>query len=85
MACAGDSNKICGGYDAITIYEYTEVTDSDYTYMGCFTDSKLNRVMGSKIVNSSMTTEVSSQVTAWMPICRNKSRRVSYVLGGIYA
>lgn len=63
MECAGDSSQLCGGFNAINVYEYTDETNSEYTYMGCYTDSSSNRVMGSMSVSSSMTIDVSDQVT----------------------
>lgn len=59
MSCAGDASQICGGRDAINVYEYTGVTNTAYTYLGCFTDDTSNRVMGDMTVSSSMTLDVS--------------------------
>lgn len=75
MTCSGDSSEVCGGFDAIQVYEYlddapTPVAPSpvaptpsgDYESVGCFVDDNQDRVLtGDSVLstNSVMTAEVS--------------------------
>lgn len=53
--CTGDVAQTCGGYDAISVYCFggvvpapptpAPVEPSAYTYMGCFADSKDDRLL----------------------------------------
>lgn len=53
--CTGDTSQTCGGFDAISVYSFgggapappapAPVEASKYTYMGCFADSKDNRLL----------------------------------------
>lgn len=62
MACAGDETQLCGGFDAISVYEFysEETSTSGETdgYLGCFQDGNGNRLMTEKAVSSAMTAEV---------------------------
>ena len=66
MACLGDSNQICGGRNAISIYEYalniqkpTATTLDAYQTLGCYADQKYDRVFDvSRDKSRAMTTEV---------------------------
>lgn len=64
--CGGDASETCGGFYAMSVYEYDDaadddvgdgVDDGDYTYVGCYFDTKTSRVLsGSSTSSSSMTT-----------------------------
>ena len=52
--CAGDAAQTCGGYNAISVYEYL-----DYPFVGCFKDSSDRVLSGAaKLDDPAMTTEV---------------------------
>ncbi|CAN0265438.1 unnamed protein product, partial [Laminaria digitata] len=56
--CAGDASQTCGGCPAISVYE----SNTDATrpgYLGCWADSKSNRIMTYMQSRSSMTNDVS--------------------------
>ncbi|CAM9713152.1 unnamed protein product, partial [Laminaria digitata] len=58
--CAGDSTQLCGGRDAISVYEYETVEQPSSEFLGCWRDSQSARIMD--VVESdarSMTNEVS--------------------------
>lgn len=63
--CAGNSDEICGGRNAMSVYSSgsgpapAPVPDtSGPTYIGCFADTKDDRIMTDKMSSSSMTSEV---------------------------
>lgn len=67
MNCRGDDNQTCGGRNAISIYEYAlnipkpTATKSDaYQSLGCYVDTKYDRVFDVSVEKDpDMTTEVS--------------------------
>ena len=57
--CAGDASQTCGGRNAISVYEYnTDVTPPES--LGCWADTKSDRIMDVVQSSSSMTNDVSS-------------------------
>ncbi|CAM9951820.1 unnamed protein product, partial [Pylaiella littoralis] len=47
-SCAGDSTKICGGFDAISVYSsngQVPTPEVDYESVGCYADPEDNRSM----------------------------------------
>lgn len=61
--CAGDDSQTCGGYNAISLYEYATTEIIRYRELGCFVDNKHDRVFSgiSKKGDPAMTTEVSAR------------------------
>lgn len=54
MPCTGDADEICGGPNAINVYQY-----ADYTLEGCFVDSSVARVLtADATANGAMSTDV---------------------------
>ncbi|CAM9539704.1 unnamed protein product, partial [Laminaria digitata] len=43
--CAGDDTQTCGGFNAISVYEYSTVVVTPAQYLGCWRDSQSARVM----------------------------------------
>lgn len=80
MECSGDGTQICGDFDAISLYEYSDTsptpvpptpepppkpTEDEYISLGCFGDVGGSRVFrASASESSSMTTEVGRLVAA---------------------
>lgn len=61
MDCSGDDTRICGGRDAISVYQYDE---SPYVDVGCYVDDATRVLTGeSQAGNPYMTTEVRRQMT----------------------
>lgn len=56
--CAGDSSQTCGGRNAISVYAYDTVPTLPQ-YLGCWQDSRRNRIMDVVQSDSSMTNDVS--------------------------
>lgn len=59
--CSGDPNETCGGYAAISVYKYNDIPVEAPllgSYVGCYVDSKSNRVMTDLNVDLDMTREV---------------------------
>lgn len=78
--CAGDDSQTCGGYNAISLYEYAT---RRYRELGCFVDDKHDRVFSgiSRLGDPTMTTEVSardSRVTG--ATCRRAAEYIRNVL-----
>lgn len=66
MACGGAPQEICGGVNAMNVYQYTTATPEPTpapggaTDLGCWGDSQEGRIMGSIVLtDSAMTTAVS--------------------------
>lgn len=59
ITCAGDPDTTCGGYYAFDLYqlEWAEAPTSE-EYVGCFADSKHDRVMFNMMVSQNMTETV---------------------------
>lgn len=78
MACSGDDSTTCGGRNAISIY-YGDSTpeptptptpapvsdwgEEDYTYLGCFADSVVDRVLSgsASLKEAELTIDVSKR------------------------
>ncbi|CAM9763241.1 unnamed protein product, partial [Sphacelaria rigidula] len=45
MACSGDDSTTCGGRSAISVYFASDPEEEEYTYLGCFADSVVDRVL----------------------------------------
>lgn len=58
FACSGDTEEICGGYDAFNLYRIDSDLASPADYIGCFADDKLDRVLHNKKVIDDNTPEV---------------------------
>lgn len=57
--CAGDETEICGGFFAISVYQYPDVVITPTpTFLGCWGDSKGGRIMMNKQTDGTMTTDV---------------------------
>lgn len=68
MACAGNPNEICGGSNAISVFNNTlyqppanlaNVTGTNYTYQGCYKEITNSRLLasGSYTSSTNMTVE----------------------------
>lgn len=55
--CAGDASQTCGGQGAISAYE-NDLFETPPGYLGCWQDSRSNRVMDVVQSDSSMTNDV---------------------------
>ncbi|CAM9126243.1 unnamed protein product, partial [Ectocarpus sp. 4 AP-2014] len=74
MRCTGDTDQICGGYNAMSVYEInsddgeTDDVDGgeidDPSYLGCYSDPADNRVFVQDISFAAMTAEVCSEACA---------------------
>ena len=53
LPCSGDEDQTCGGYTAISVYEYIT-----YPFVGCFKDSRDRVLSGQFFRSDDMTTEV---------------------------
>eukprot|EP00904_Undaria_pinnatifida_P008030 jgi/Undpi1/4357/HiC_scaffold_17.g07723.m1 len=61
--CAGDAAQTCGGYNAISVYEYL-----DYPFVGCFKDSSDRVLSGAaKLDDPAMTTEACAEFCEGSP------------------
>lgn len=58
--CAGDASQTCGGRFAISVYQYIVLEPE---FLGCWTDSKSNRIMDTVQSSNAMTNDVS-----WFPL-----------------
>lgn len=65
--CAGDSSEICGGKNAMSVYEYEDGPSPTPTaptptppsgFIGCYADSNAGRIMVLEAVQDDMTAEV---------------------------
>lgn len=52
--CIGNATQTCGGRDAMSVYEYTNLP----YYYGCFADNITDRIMKKTLVDPLMTTQV---------------------------
>jgi len=50
MRCAGDSNEICGGNRLLDVYQSTSSSSTQWTALGCYTDSTSARTLRNYIV-----------------------------------
>ncbi|CAM9715355.1 unnamed protein product [Ectocarpus sp. 12 AP-2014] len=74
MRCTGDTAEICGGYNAMSVYEInsddgeTDDVDGgeidDPSYLGCYSDPADNRVFVQDISSAAMTAEACSEACA---------------------
>lgn len=72
MKCLGDIKQICGGRNAISIYEYslnipkpTATTSNAYQGLGCFADEKYDRVFDVSLErDDAMTTAVGTFIAS---------------------
>lgn len=55
MACAGDSDELCGGSYAMSVYENEKPVPPGY--VGCFTDKSPGRIMTDQRRSGDMTAE----------------------------
>ena len=76
MACSGDASQICGGNNAISVYEYVDVAPTPtvpsdvYVSLGCYADLASPRVLSGPVKDIiSMTTEVRF---CFVPLCPEK-------------
>lgn len=61
--CAGDAEETCGGYAAMSVYEYGGLPGSEIPdgtkYLGCYKDGRFDRALSLKLTsNNDMTHEV---------------------------
>jgi hypothetical protein len=49
MACAGNSNEICGGNQRLDVYQSTSASSTKWTSLGCYTDSTSARTLSNYI------------------------------------
>lgn len=63
MPCSGDNDQICGGRNALNAYRYTAESVPTTGYVGCYKDSKDNRIMVTKSNIIDMTVEVIGLLT----------------------
>lgn len=73
--CTGDATRACGGFGAISVFERTSdaapapapvpaptpttLNETTYSIMGCFADSKADRIMENMMVENVMSAKVS--------------------------
>lgn len=60
LSCSGDSSEICGGYNAMSVYENDGIVapNPNPSFLGCFADSKMVRIMVKEASQSDMKSEV---------------------------
>lgn len=64
MACSGDSSETCGGRNSMSVYKNEDRTptptpvSSSSEYVGCYADTRSDRIMTDKQATSDMTAEV---------------------------
>lgn len=61
--CTGDAEETCGGYAAMSVYEYGGLPGSEIPdgtkYLGCYKDVRFDRALSLKLTSSNdMTHEV---------------------------
>lgn len=59
IPCAGDATQVCGGFNAISVYEFVDTVDIEPENLGCWRDTRNDRIMEFEQSDSSMTNEVS--------------------------
>ena len=58
ISCSGEPSEICGGLDAISLYNDASTTDPlDATFLGCFDDSNSRLLDGVSISSTTLTIE----------------------------
>lgn len=72
FVCSGNTEQVCGGQWAMTVYEYAQPEPvPTYAELGCFSDAANNRVMHYVTKSPEMTAEVGRE--GKQKGCRDKS------------
>lgn len=73
MACTGDSDELCGGRLAMSVYENEQLAPT--AFVGCFADKRSDRIMTQKRTSADMTAEVRVLVRPKYPECSGGASR----------